>query len=412
MRERGERRVSFRVLGVIFFMGAIGGFAFFAYSAMSQRVTFPDGSTLELAGVTVGTNGFIRGNPLEKILGDRISSKGFSLAGIALQRPKHFLPPADAPLTVWLEWKAEEGEWKDSDFLDFWHSSKVVAANRSGRRLENFSTEFADISSSKVLIAVTLYSFPRDQRTVQLQLIPRSSHGKTVEFEFHNPLRVKSGKWKASEVPSTNYAGGVGMVLLKASADQLEVEFKLMEEGWHMASCRLFDEEGNGGYSWSKMDSLGGSRFRMQFSHGLERDRMWSVNTKWVRAASFPVSETSIFPDDPRVEVKLTSGKPRVLLTNGIGELYLCRLSPNFRGQGLSIEPVNGKERPYWALLEATDETGKKIEFYGGEVSEGIGKQIQHWQTRQANTYVTNLTVTLACAKTVKIEAHWMPKNN
>src|SRR4051812_11340695 len=136
MRERGERRISFRVLGVIFFLGAIGWFLFFAYSAMSKRVTFPDGATLEVVGVTLGTNAFLQGNPLEKILGNRISPKGFSFAGLKFERPQPFSSPRDAPMTVWLRLKITGSGLDRPDFGYgyLWDSSRVIAANGSGRQ--------------------------------------------------------------------------------------------------------------------------------------------------------------------------------------------------------------------------------------------------------------------------------------
>ena len=106
-REQKGKRLRFkRVLRrVVLFMvfSSIAGLTILFASWKGRHIEVAEGLTLQWLGVTEGTNSFIEGNPLEKVLGNRIPAKGIGFGAMKLRRPESFQPSAkDAPITAWV----------------------------------------------------------------------------------------------------------------------------------------------------------------------------------------------------------------------------------------------------------------------------------------------------------------------
>src|SRR5688572_486719 len=158
-------------------LSIIGGFVAIALGTglfyminRPQRFEVSGGTTLTWLGVTVGTNGYEYGTPLERFLGNRIPAKGFKIGAFKLRPPQVFAGGSeDAPITAWIRM---DGSLAEAARL-LSAGSKVFAANSSGRELENpLPRAYPAGSTNQLLFAVPLFAFPRDERVVRLMLSP------------------------------------------------------------------------------------------------------------------------------------------------------------------------------------------------------------------------------------------------
>ena len=407
-----------------------------------QRIHLSAETSVEFLGVTVGTNAFIHGNLLEKILGDRIPAKGLTLGPFNLRRPRTYtVNTDDAPLAarILIRGPLEQLEqWFTRDLT-------VIAANSAGRELENpppvpFST-FPG-ASNEMLLTVPLFAFPRDERNVRLRLTllrRRSAERRSLQFKFPNPFpRPPPAQWQPATLPITNVAADAQFILQQFS-DPTRLTF-LLPKGWRPTECKIEDSEGN--FHRARLpeayisDSQTGSaliaaaradqqmpdgyvtstKTVVPFRHSLERDRVWKIT------ATFVAASINAIPAGPRYDVaRIDSGhdlrfqipvNTKLTLTNSAGATYTC----TFYGDTLSImNATNNTEKTHFVILSATDDLHRDVNFtFGPENFRRPGFAVpaggQTWRIAGTPNFpirvqpytTTNLSLYLVVPKTVE----------
>jgi hypothetical protein len=360
--------------------------------------------TLELVGVTVGTNEFLEGTALAKLLNRRIPPAGFQFAGMTLRRPFRY-NAGNAPVTAWVRLR---GDLTSQNFAYYWDGSKVFAKNKSGREIANPSARPHRTSSNEVLLGVELYAFPRDEEKVIVEIWPPVGAGVKAEvakLEFTNPLPGRTEHWVAGKTPLTNFSGGEKFVLLGMQLNPTYAQFELPSQDWSIPEARITDEEGNS-FSWSRSEKPFLDRVDMGFQWSLEPDRIWRVDAKCVATYQFPDSRRGFDPDETRIAM-LTLNGPEVTITNQDHEVFYCA----FKGNEIGIRKKVGFDRPYWIVVGATNEMSKAVTVEGGSSWMGwtYGPKEQKWAVRQSGTAGTNLVVQLACPKVLNVEFYVKP---
>ena len=413
-RDAKPRRFTLRARLILLFVVLALSVAFILVAAGPQRIQFSPETSLEFLGVTIGTNAFIYGNSLEKILGDRIPAKGLNLGPFKLRRPGRYVVDTDgAPLAARILIRGPRehfGEWFSRD-------SKVITANSSGRQLENPNPLPSLSNSNEMLLTVPLFAFPRDEREVRLRLSPSrngSAERRWIEFRFPNPFRQPPAEWKPTPLPITNVAGGGQFILHQQLSNPTRLIFLLPSKGWRLAECKIHDPEGNLYRSRRLDNAVSDFKTVMPFTHSFERDRIWKVTASFVAASvntnQFgPRYDVAQIDSDQDLRFHIAANT-ELALTNRTGTTYSC----TFDGQNLAIRnATNHAEQTPFIILSATDDLRRDVNFVsnfdylrpprrppGGQTWQIGGTPILPIQLQQHR--VTNISVYLVAPKTVE----------
>jgi hypothetical protein len=255
-------------------------------------------------------------------------------------------------------------------------------------------------------MSIPLPAFPRDQKTVILKLSPPVERGmkrRWIDFEFQNPFISPGPVWTAPSAPITNRMGGSEFVLTSAAANK--ITFKVPADDWSISDCRMADNEGNKfGFSGAEWPKEGTAKIR--FSYWLELNRVWRVQATFVKDGARKRREVK-FAKEERRTVRLGPNVPEVTLTNGAGELFLCRLTNN----ALQVHNPQGVGRPYWVVLSATNENSEAIAIArtSAWMSGHGGSEIQVWHLPKTCTV---LNLELACPPVLTGVFMVMPKQD
>jgi hypothetical protein len=374
----------------------------------ARPVTYPDGLSIQLLGVSIGTNNFIHGSPVEKLMNKfhLIPPAGLSFAGFTLRQPRAlFAMDEDADLAAWILVRGAAVP----PVTYYWDGVHVVAANRSGRSFENPPPRPFSSSSNEVIMSVPFRAFPRDGASFLLRLQPppvgnlpawkKDAVREWAEFEIPNPKFKKSERWERAALPVTNRAGGMEFVLTGISTSpKAQVHFRSSTRDWSIQEARIVDEEGNSS-SWNRI-SYPENEFVVEFDYGLEANRVWKIETKFIGLRDFPPRVEKEFPAADLSRVEVNSSGPEVPFKDVTGTVYHCR----FNGRELSIRREAGFDRPYLLLVRATQD-GKPINFEGGSAWSGrrFGpKSQQWWLPGTSQTGATNLSLQFYSPKVVE----------
>jgi hypothetical protein len=402
-KRSGLSRALPRVASGIVFSAFVVVAVLFIVFARAKRVEVTERLTLQWLGVTVGTNSFEEGNPLEKLLGDRIPAKGIDFGALKLRRPASY-PPAggDAPITAWV--KASGPGLQELQF-QFHHGFKVMTANRSGRELAHPpAMPYRVGPSNEVLFAISLYAFPRDERNVRLRLAPpldNRQERRWAEFEFKNPLRGVCEVWQAEHLPATNGLGAGRFVLSQIFSNPTRLIFHAPSKGWFLSECTMWDEEGNR----SRMSSAGYQEreITVGFAYPLEADRAWKVAAIFTRAPPHRLLGREQFVPEDRVQVEVGAGVSDVSTTNSAGVVHNWRLD----GEKLSVwNATHPRKKPEFVLLSATNELGHEVKFLDNAWMDGSDYVTEVWWTRE---HPMAITVDLAVPRSISTEFYVRP---
>jgi hypothetical protein len=246
----------FRKLQALVLLPAlVGGVALFLVFARSRTVVYPDGLSLQWIGVAVGTNTLEYGNPLEKLLNKArlIPPQGLNFSGITLHRPQILWPiDQDADLTGWVSVRRPQPFPYTSGY--YWNGSRLVAANRSGRAIENAPLRPWGWTSNELIMCVPLKAIPRDEKKLRVLIQPppnseslRETNRAWAEFQCANPLRRSREHWTPTTLPAINQFSDLSVALLSLSTTiNSQVHLRVPSTtSWQVVDARITDEEGN-----------------------------------------------------------------------------------------------------------------------------------------------------------------------
>lgn len=377
-----------------------------------DRLTLPDGRTVQWLGLTEGTNAFVDGNLIQKFLGDRIPAKGLNLGFTTLTRPRRFESHQATGHTAWFRISGENPP-SFGALSPEWHGFKVSFRNSGGRDLEIPHPMPYTSSTTNALFSIPMTAYPRDEAEVTLR-VGTPPDGKMpshwAEFEFKTPGQVTDlPKWTPQPLPATNHVEGIPIVLRSASESSAQLIISLPSPEWSIPECVISDQEGNR-YSWKsstqpappKTESL------ITFPDSFGVGRPWKVQMKIAHARGFtqersqpiPLRE---FPAELRRRLTLSAGAPPVFITNAMGETFSCWI----HSQQLNIRGTTPL-RPYWAVISASNGT-KELELNGYGWQNPWSKQPLGQQIFFLPEDATNLTVELASPQVLSTEFYFQP---
>jgi hypothetical protein len=373
-------------------------------TAQTREIPNGGGRSVEWIGVTTGTNRLRYGNPFQKVLGYFVPSGGVAIAGLYFPSPEILTSFDDVDGTAWLT--VHGTGVSPQGFNYYWEGSEVITSNRTGRWFSLTPPQPFRTDSNQVVMSIPLPAFPRDQKTVILKLSPPVERGmkrRWIDFEFQNPFSSPGPVWTAPSTPITNRMGGSQFVLTSAAANK--ITFKVPADDWWISDCRIADNEGNKfGFSGAEWPKEGTAKIR--FSYWLELNRVWRVQATFVKDGARKRREVK-FAKEERRTVRLGPNVPEVTLTNGAGELFLCRLTNN----ALQVHNPQGVGRPYWVVLSATNENSEAIAIARASawMSGHGGSEIQVWHLPKTCTV---LNLELACPPVLTGVFMVMPKQD
>ena len=375
------------------------------FAPLSGRsVAVTEGLTLHWLALTVGTNSFQEGNPLEKLLGDRIPAKGFGLGALKLHRPLSHRPPeTTAPLTAWIR---ATGPGLQEMQYQLYRGFKVMTANSSGRELEHPPAMACQVASNEVLLAISLYAFPRDEGTVRLRIAPpldNKQERRWAEFEFENPLGATNHHWRLERLPITNEVGSDRFVLFNVLTNPTRLIFHAPSKGWFLSQCTIWDDEGN--RSAMSSGGYGEREIAVTFAYPLEANRPWKVSAGFTRAPPHHrLLELGQFTPEDWLRVQVDTSATYVSVTNTAGTVYRWR----FDGQQLSAwNATDPAKKPEFVMMSATNELGREVKFLDTAWMSRGTNVTQVWSTREQ---AASLVVELGVPKAASLDFYVRPR--
>ena len=378
--QRSGVNRALRRVALFFVVAAFAGVAALFMSSRGRHVDVTENLSLQWLGVTEGTNSFEEGNPLEKLLGDRIPAKGVDLGALKLRRPASYPPPGrDAPITAWVR---ASGPGMNELQYQIHHGFKVMTANSAGRELEHPpAMPYRVGPSNEVLFAISLYAFPRDEGNVRLRLAPpldNRQERRWAEFTFENRFRGPHEEWKVEQVPITNGIGADRFVLFNVLSRPVRLIFHAPAKGWYLSECTIWDEEGNR----SAMSSAGyGEReITAGFAYPLEASRAWKVAARFTRAPPHQLMALGQFTPEDRLQVRVGTRGAQASTTNSAGSVYHW----SFDGKQLRVgNTTHPRQKPDFVMLSATNELGLEVKFFDTSWMDNRSQVTQVWWTRE-----------------------------
>lgn len=378
----------------------------------------PQGSFLKLAGVTYGTNAFIYGNFLQRMVHKQIPYSRLPLFGYKLSpRRFHRLPWEDAPITAWVEL---HGTNLSLDLRQW----KVLASDSSGRQFETGpgSSPFTN------LVSFRISAFPRNEKDFKLRISPlflNEQSPSTVEFKIRNPQIVIPPHWRARPLPFTNRVENLEVVLksLEIPFETLlhsripynsKVRFSLNTSlpalDWRLIDCEITDADGNR-RGWQSLGS--GRQPSVEMELALAQTDIWKVAATLSRTANFSSDELRI------IHLGLAETKP---LTNPTGRIFVSRLE----GARFFVDADGAKDSRVLSRITAINESGKLAdspilvvdvrdssgklidvpELFPSIMISGAGKVGWGWTLARSDS---NITLQLAFPKVIKTEFYARP---
>lgn len=383
-----------------------------ALSHRRDRVTFPNGLTVQWLGLTEGTNQFVDGNLIQKLLGDRIPARGLNLGFITLPPPRKFDSHQATGHVAWFRLSGENPPSYGA-MAPEWYGFKVSFRNSSGRELEIRDPMYYTSTRTNALFSIPMTAYPRNEPKVTLRVgtppdekLPQY----WAEFEFKTPGRATVlPKWKLQSLPATNYVDGIPIILRSASESSARLTISLPSPEWSIPECVISDQEGNS-YSWMtiqhptppKTESL------ITFPDTFGTGRPWHLRMRLAHVRGFTKDRSHPlpmrqFPADVSRRITLSRGAPPVTITNHLGEPFQCVLED----QQIKIKGTT-PERPYWALISASDGTNE-LEPQGYGWQNPWPKQPLGVQLFFLPENATNLTLELASPQVLSTEFYLQP---
>lgn len=334
--------------------------ALVVYSPHPASLTLADGSILRLEGVTYGTNDFVKGTILERVLERWLPPNGFGYSGFKLQHPRRYensRRERDDFMTVWLSASDSKGT---SVRRDWGRNLRVVAFKPGGTEYENSPPNLHRSSqfSREQLLVLDLTAFPRDGGKIGVRLLElngRFAWTNAGEFFVRSLARGRKTPWNEQTLPATNRSDGWDGVLAKlivatgsasfASVSiNSELHFRLEREAvpvrrWKLDNCIVTDPAGNFHRLVEKRSDLDGGKI-LTSRFALNPADVWRI-------------EVEVLPDliPPSLEYhsfRVPADSNEHLFTNELGTVVLARLDRSMLEMGLPM-----RSRPNKRLVSA-----------------------------------------------------------
>lgn len=388
----------------------------------NRPIVLPGGSSLRLVGITVGTNAFLWGTKIERVLGNLIPPRGLHWRGFSLNKPILARPIGprveNSSLVVWVNFRTRSNAANffanyPGPLRDF----RLFAANSSGRQIENPTKLFPNIvNQTGGLVGIPLTAFPRDEKEILLRLYHWDSKVRwnRDEWRVANPMPAKAANWTPQRLPATNRLEGSEIALADVTIEKeifhgrvvprgARFYFKLARLGplpanWTIDDCLIQDAEGNflrtSRRSVNKKEVWTDSAWA-EADQSLEIDRVWKVELTLVQSEGFT--------DDQMLQFRIGAGQSQQL-TNASGKVFSCL----FDGSRLEIGELAGRsERQRLAVIDAKDGDGQPRPTDRIEWRTSLGRFThQSWYFARS---ASSLEVTLAFPKLVQTDFYVRP---
>ena len=366
-------------------------------SARLRQSIQVSGEGFELIAVTHRGEPFRKGTLLECLLEPLIPTGGVGAGGFQLRKPEQFNEWADSPLTAWLVYRGTNIQPGLTPPL---FGARVVAANSSGRSIENPLPSVRRAQSNELLISVPLFAFPRDQDRIRLHFSPPAkdeADRKWATFEIKNPFREAPAVWTPEQLPKPKVTAGETVILQSLTVDPVACRFQPPGPGWDVPHCSIQDPEGNLFQSSLKSWNSKEPEIKRGFTWTLETNQPWRIQATFVRTTNFAAADMRT--------LRLAANAPETTLTNSSGQVCSC----TFEGGSIRVAGKAGNGPPYWIITAATNvASGRPLEFFMIDVWSGVtgGSISKFWPLRDG---CTNVVIEFADPKVVTAEWYVAP---
>jgi len=329
----------------------------------TQTQRLADGSLLMLNRVSFdGTNKFIHGSGLEKLLRNAIPTNGVQLSGFSLTRPtmqKFEAPPGKsqfvAELKVIGSSLANHPLVKPAFYREF---RCVIRGERGIEYVQEFWPGKFQSYSDGYFGYVIANNFPRDSRWLWLRIERRKSPDQggpwsvVAKFKVENTVRSKVQPWVAEPVDATKTVAGMDFIL-----DEITVVTQAYSprDIWNHVVAMPFQVRSNGVAltnwvaAYVQMEDASGNWNPIFQSHR-------SLDPRFVWRLEADFEPQSDFPPESMVTVNL-SGQSTLMTTNILN--VPVNISWN-RSNWIHVEMPTNRSDLALKFVCVTDERGNK----------------------------------------------------
>jgi hypothetical protein len=269
----------------------------------SQTQRLPDGSSLVLNRVSIdGTNKFIHGRGLEKLLKNAIPTNGLQLPQFKLSRPtmQHFEAPLGKRQLV-AELKVTGNDLANHPLVKpaFYREFRcVIRGERGIEYVQEFWAGKFQSHSDGYFGYVIANNFPRDSRWLWLRVERRKSRDQggpwtvVAEFKIENTLRSPAKPWVAEPVHVAKTVDGMDFILGEIT---VVTQAYSPRDIWNHIVTTPFQVRSNGVVltNWSAAyvrveDASGNWDYHLASHRGLDPRFVWKLEADFEPQSDFP----------------------------------------------------------------------------------------------------------------------------
>lgn len=408
-------------LASVLVIASVGVLVLFAVWQKPHSFVLPDGTRFKLAGVSYGTNQFIYGNALEKILFKLVPGNRIKLGSVIFNRPRGLGVPAtnpgsyDSSLNLFFETDPKF----NLNSRHLWAQNfRLLAVSDAG---ETFETAALPIEGA-ALFCLALDSYPRDEKEFTVKLLRRRNSfdpppWQTVaDFRVENPNVQKPQAWMPQSFPITNrLEGGVqavlgGVSIFDASALKdnppfnVLLWFKFYEADGTPASFRFRGSFDSLADVFGSSTGVFGHPYRtndwtiFRGKYELGTNQVWRLKGEVYRHGKFPPSEVLIFTNIPGTGEAVQSADGGIATARILENKLMISLKPELENSELKTEV---------RILRAADEQGEILlrEEIGGTFTE-VGERGRNVALPRTPKF---LQVTAAILRMHEVEYYFRP---
>lgn len=316
----------------------IGVFAFKTVRTPRPSAVCPDGSVVELAGMTYGK---VHHNPITGPWTRLLQMIPPSLQERFGIRTPNSLQTKEGSLMVWLKWKGRSSDWNGR--------KKVVATDGYSSQLSHWGNTGSKVTANGTIrwVGYQVDIYPRRSPQFKLRL-ENWNHKIEAELDIQNPFISKAEPFEGNPLPSSVRVDNVQFTMTalelpdpkhppthsekRFGSHDARAVFEVQQDGeitedWQPVNIWLEDATGNKtkNHSWSNLEKDG--KVTITFDSGLFPGEAWKVKTQFARKQNFlPEDIWSMdipLPNAPDYQTNLVSSvmHERTVIVQGIADI-------------------------------------------------------------------------------------------